>query len=400
VEVKKLVYMYLVHYADANATCRELALLAINSFQRDLSDPNQLIRALALRVLCTIRVREIVQIQLMSVKKCASDNSPYVRKTAAHSVGKIYQIDHDAKDELVEVVERLLGDKTTPVLSSAIQAFAEVCPERLDMLHPHYRKLCHLLADLDEWGQITAMGVLTRYVRANFTAPAPPEPKKKASPKKKKAKKDDDKKKKDSKKGKKGGKKGGKKSGFYSSDEGSDTGSDDDSDEEESSEEESVAGDDDELVVAKLPDDHELVLRTTLPLLRSRNSAVVLGVAALHQSVGNGDRGELLGGGAGASQRAGARADGGSGSGSLSVPRASCIAHPAPPPPSALPPAAASLHRIGRSLVRVMRNHREVQYVVLSNIVDMARTTPELFRRYLKDFYIAVRVARARRALG
>jgi AP-3 complex subunit beta len=73
VEVKKLVYMYLVHHADANATCRELALLAINSFQRDLADPNQLIRALALRVLCSIRVREIVQIQLMSVKKCATD---------------------------------------------------------------------------------------------------------------------------------------------------------------------------------------------------------------------------------------------------------------------------------------------------------------------------------------
>jgi hypothetical protein len=49
------------------------------------------------------------------------------------------------------------------------------------------------------------------------------------------------------------------------------------------------------------------------------------------------------------------------------------------------------LHKIGRSLVRVMRNHREIQFVVLSNIVELARTTPELFRRYLKDFYIAVR---------
>lgn len=33
--------MYLVHNADANDTCRELALLAINSFQRDLAGPNQ-----------------------------------------------------------------------------------------------------------------------------------------------------------------------------------------------------------------------------------------------------------------------------------------------------------------------------------------------------------------------
>lgn len=34
VEVKKLVYIYLVHYADFNKTCRELALLSVNSFQK------------------------------------------------------------------------------------------------------------------------------------------------------------------------------------------------------------------------------------------------------------------------------------------------------------------------------------------------------------------------------
>lgn len=156
---------------DANATCRELALLAINSFQRDLSDPNQLIRGLALKVLCGIRVREIVQIQIMSVKKCASDSSPYVRKTAAHSVGKIFQLDMDTKSELVEIVDRLLSDKTTAVLSSAVAAFNEICPDNLTLLHPHYRKLCHLLADLDEWGQIQAMTLLSRYARTQFLNP-------------------------------------------------------------------------------------------------------------------------------------------------------------------------------------------------------------------------------------
>lgn len=65
-----------------------------------------------------------------------------------------------------------------------------------------------------------------------------------------------------------------------------------------------------------------------------------------------------------------------------------------------LPSSVVLLHRIGRSLVRVMRNYREIQFVVLSNIVDLARTTPELFRRYLKDFYIGVRRARACRRAG
>ena len=58
---------------DFNADCRELALLSINSFQKDLAATNQLIRALALRVMTGIRVHDIIQIQMIAVKKCAGD---------------------------------------------------------------------------------------------------------------------------------------------------------------------------------------------------------------------------------------------------------------------------------------------------------------------------------------
>uniref|UniRef100_A0A4W5MJV1 Adaptor related protein complex 3 subunit beta 1 n=1 Tax=Hucho hucho TaxID=62062 RepID=A0A4W5MJV1_9TELE len=48
IELKKLVYVYLVRYAEEQ---QDLALLSISTFQRALKDPNQLIRASALRVL-------------------------------------------------------------------------------------------------------------------------------------------------------------------------------------------------------------------------------------------------------------------------------------------------------------------------------------------------------------
>ena len=83
IEVKKMVYIYLVHVADFNDACREIALLSINSFQVDLSGSNQLIRGLALRVMTSIKVNEIIQIQVLAVRKCATDTSPYVRKCAA-----------------------------------------------------------------------------------------------------------------------------------------------------------------------------------------------------------------------------------------------------------------------------------------------------------------------------
>ena len=65
IEVKKMVYIYLVHYADFNDMCREIALLSINSFQKDLAGTNQLIRGLALRVMTSIRVADIIQVNSM-----------------------------------------------------------------------------------------------------------------------------------------------------------------------------------------------------------------------------------------------------------------------------------------------------------------------------------------------
>jgi hypothetical protein len=57
------------------------------------------------------------------------------------------------------------------VLGSAFWAFNEICPERFDMLHPHFRKVCHLLADIDEWGQVATLNTLTRYARTQFKNP-------------------------------------------------------------------------------------------------------------------------------------------------------------------------------------------------------------------------------------
>lgn len=98
-EIRKLVYMYLVHYAELEP---QKALLAINSLQKAQADPNQLLRytidipnsnsfqsASALRSMSSIRVKDIAQLIVLSVTKGIKDSSPYVRKTAAHAVPKI-----------------------------------------------------------------------------------------------------------------------------------------------------------------------------------------------------------------------------------------------------------------------------------------------------------------------
>ena len=66
----------------------------------------------------------------------------------------------------------LLDDDTsTMVLTSTIVAFAELCPDRLELLHSSFRKICHLLTDMDEWGQVVVIDTMARYCRKFFRKP-------------------------------------------------------------------------------------------------------------------------------------------------------------------------------------------------------------------------------------
>ncbi|KAH8397986.1 hypothetical protein KR222_008201 [Zaprionus bogoriensis] len=259
IEVKKLVYVYLVRYAEEQ---QDLALLSISTFQRALKDPNQLIRASALRVLSSIRVSMIVPIVMLAIRDSAADLSPYVRKTAAHAIPKLYSLDAEQKDELVTVIEKLLSDRTTLVVGSAVMAFDEVCPERVDLIHKNYRKLCNLLVDVDEWGQVIIINMLTRYARTQFVDPngdeelgldgidgdAPANER------------------------------------FY--DESSNSSSDDDADDNkptDGSNNNVNNNDNDNSYHIDL--DHRLLLRQTKPLLQSRNASVVMAVAQLYHHV-------------------------------------------------------------------------------------------------------------------
>lgn len=82
-----------------------------------------------------------------------------------------FSLDPEQKEDLVQLIEKLLSDKTTLVVGSAVMAFEEVCPERIDLIHKNYRKLCSLLMDVDEWGQVIILNMLTRYARTQFTDP-------------------------------------------------------------------------------------------------------------------------------------------------------------------------------------------------------------------------------------
>ncbi|KAJ2871880.1 AP-3 complex subunit beta [Coemansia aciculifera] len=167
-EVRRLVYIYLLRYAEQE---QDLALLSVNTFQRDLGDSNQVIRAMALRVMSSIRVPVISPIVVLAVRKLALDRSPHVRKTAALAVTKLIRLDAGLREELVEIVETMLRENSPLAVGSVIRAFCAVCPTRYDMVHGQFRRWCVMLADLDEWGQVELVKLLMAYARTQFAKP-------------------------------------------------------------------------------------------------------------------------------------------------------------------------------------------------------------------------------------
>ncbi|ETI21305.1 hypothetical protein G647_07651 [Cladophialophora carrionii CBS 160.54] len=164
-EVKKLVYVYLLHYAESDP---DLALLSVNAIQKSLTDQNPQVRALALRTMSGMRVPVISQIVSLAIKRGAGDMSPVVRKAAALAIPKCYNLDPNSLPQLLDYISILLGDKQYYVVGPAVQAFLEICPDRTDLIHPHYRSLVKKLVDMDEWSQLGTLKLLLFYSRRCF----------------------------------------------------------------------------------------------------------------------------------------------------------------------------------------------------------------------------------------
>lgn len=235
-EVKKIVSLFLVQHAEFEP---QLSLLGINLLKKDLTSPNQLLRADALRTLSSLRVKMILPLLTAAVVTASKDSSAFVRKASAHAIPKLFSMDPSNKEALVELIDRLLSDRSTLVVGSAAAAFNEVCPDQYELVHPHFRRLCEMCVDVDEWGQIEIVQLLTRYARTQFVDPDLPPPKK-------------------SREGEEG------------------EGEGPEEEEEESKEYEwQGAG------LVSVDTDHRFLLDSMAPLLHSQNPAVILGVVSL-----------------------------------------------------------------------------------------------------------------------
>ena len=171
-ELKKLVYLYLINYAK---TQPDLAIMAVNTFVKDSQDPNPLIRALAVRTMGCIRVDRITEYLCDPLEKCLKDDDPYVRKTAAVCVAKLYDINAEMARErgFLDSLLALVADANPMVVANAVAALSEIYDVSgkgftfLDQ--SSLTKLLRALNECTEWGQVFILDAVAGYDAADST---------------------------------------------------------------------------------------------------------------------------------------------------------------------------------------------------------------------------------------
>lgn len=167
-ELKKLVYLYLMNYAKSQP---DMAIMAVNTFVKDCEDSNPLIRALAVRTMGCIRVDKITEYLCEPLRKCLKDEDPYVRKTAAVCVAKLHDINAQLVEDqgFLDLLRDLLSDSNPMVVANAVAAISEIldasptATQVLEMNTGTINKLLTALNECTEWGQVFILDAISNY---------------------------------------------------------------------------------------------------------------------------------------------------------------------------------------------------------------------------------------------
>eukprot|EP01138_Halocafeteria_seosinensis_P006281 gb/GECG01006422.1/.p1 GENE.gb/GECG01006422.1/~~gb/GECG01006422.1/.p1 ORF type:complete len:791 (+),score=105.71 gb/GECG01006422.1/:1-2373(+) len=162
--IKKMVYLYLSNYARSNP---DLTLLTINTLQKDCRDDDPMVRGLALRSLCSLRLNSILEYVMTPLRQSLSDRSPYVRKTAVTGVLKVYHLNPSMikESDFVDTLYNMIRDREPLVVTNCIHALNEILAEEggivINQAIVHH--LLNRIKDFSDWGMCTVLQVVAKY---------------------------------------------------------------------------------------------------------------------------------------------------------------------------------------------------------------------------------------------
>ncbi len=161
--MKKMVFLYIVNYAHQ---VEQGAFLAINTFLRDMKDPNPKVRGLALRMLCSIKFKGVYEYFANALYDSLKDAHPYVRKTAVTALLKVYHLNPKLiTDKDIDLLYEMIGDKDPLVVMNVLFVLGEILKKEggIVLSNKMVNHLLNIFNQLNEWGQVSVLQLLSKF---------------------------------------------------------------------------------------------------------------------------------------------------------------------------------------------------------------------------------------------
>ena len=116
-----------------------------------------------------IRVEKITEYLCEPLSRCLRDEDPYVRKTAAICVAKLYDISPELVEDrgFLDVLHDLISDANPTVVANAVAALSEIAESSgknvMNVTSGILQKLLAALNECTEWGQVFILDSLSNY---------------------------------------------------------------------------------------------------------------------------------------------------------------------------------------------------------------------------------------------
>jgi len=126
-EVKKLVYLYITQYSQ---DFPQEAIMSVNCFIKDAKDKsNSLVRAMAIRTMGCLRVKDLNEYLLAPLLEALSDDDSYVKKVAVMTVPKLNELSPDLLQRtgvITKLIDILKNDRNAYVIANTLLALNEI----------------------------------------------------------------------------------------------------------------------------------------------------------------------------------------------------------------------------------------------------------------------------------
>lgn len=141
--------------------------LAISNRQRFSRSEDPMVRGLALRSLCGLRLDSILEYIHDPLQNSLTDTSSYVRKTGVIGILKVFSLNPDLIREtgMVDTLYNMLRDRDPQVVSNCVVALNEIMADEGGMA-TNQQIIMHLLnriTDFNEWGQCNVLQLVSKY---------------------------------------------------------------------------------------------------------------------------------------------------------------------------------------------------------------------------------------------